>query len=186
MDCTIKSFAEDLPQYSFIDRLQGLSKVKPQSFVDHGLITVTCALGKIPEFIQDVGIDVNGDSLRHAPSKTREPRIIAIQSYPLTTRLNGQSCKPCIRHQVAAYVGLDTKAREDFPMPLARLNDNAVGLIQQYVAEAEHLIQTARFHEDLGVCGDADHPAQYLRSYPVTCIAIDDAIEPGPAFLVVG
>jgi len=57
MGCTSQFFAEDLPQHSLIDRLQGLSKVKPQSSVDHGLTTAASAVGKISRLTRDIGIE---------------------------------------------------------------------------------------------------------------------------------
>jgi len=126
-------------------------------------------------------VDAGSVSLRHAPSKPREPGIIAIEGDPLAAGLYGQSSEPCIRHQVASDLRLHAKAHKDLPMTVARLNDDAVGLTHQDVTEMEHLLHPARFHENLGVGGDADHPAQYLWSDPVTRIAVDHAIEPEPA-----
>ena len=130
--------------------------------------------------------DLMGASRRHAPSKARKPRIIAIESDPLTAGLHGQGSKPCVRHQVASGFRFRAKAREDLPVPLARLNDHAAGLSQQDVTESEHLIHAARFHKDLRVGGDADHTAQYLWSHTVTRVAVDHAIEPGPASPMLG
>lgn len=123
-------------------------------------------------------------SARHVPFKTRKPRIITIESDPLTTGLNGQCREPSIGHQVAMGFGFGTKARKDLPMPLPRLNDHTVGLSKQDVAEPEYFIQPARFNKDLWVCSNADYPAQYLRSHAVTRVAIDNAREPDPASVV--
>jgi len=89
MGCPFEFFAEDLTYHGLIDRIRGAPEGKLKSVVDHDLTTVACAFRKIPELIKDIGRDVNGDSLRHAPSKTREPRIIAIESDPLTAGLHG-------------------------------------------------------------------------------------------------
>ncbi len=93
------------------------------------------------------------------PPQTREPRIITIESDPFTARLDGQRRKPCVRHQVATRVGFGTKAREDLPVPLTRLNNHAVGLSKKDVTESEDLIQGGRLRKDLWVGGDADHTA---------------------------
>jgi hypothetical protein len=76
--------------------------------------------------------------------------------------------------------------RKDLPVPISWLDGEAMGLFQQDVTEAEHLIRAARFHKDLRVGRDPDHPAQYLRSHPVTRIAVDHAIEPEPASFMLG
>lgn len=39
MGCAVQFFPQDLTQNSLIDRLWGLAEVKPQSLVDHGLIS---------------------------------------------------------------------------------------------------------------------------------------------------
>ena len=122
----------------------------------------------------------------HTPSKIPESRIVVIESDPFTAGLNGQRRKPCVGHQVAAGVRLAAKVREDLPVPLARLNDHAMGLIKQDVAEPEHLIQAARLRKDLRVCGDADHPAQYLRGHTVTGVTVEHAVEPVPTYLMPG
>ena len=62
------------------------------------------------------------------PLQARKPRIIVIERYPLAAGLDGQCRKPCIRYKVAARVRFGAKAFENFPVPFARLNDDAVGL----------------------------------------------------------
>ena len=42
---------------------------------------------------ENTDLHVNRDSLRHAPTKARDPRIIAIESDPLTAGLHGRSGK---------------------------------------------------------------------------------------------
>ena len=118
---------------------------------------------------------------RYAPTKIREPRIIAIESDPFTAGLNGQRRKPCVRYHVATSVCFCAKARKDLPVPFARLNDHAAGLCKQGVTEPENLIQTARFRKDFRMGGDADHTAQYLRGYTIARVAIDHAVKPSPA-----
>ena len=125
-------------------------------------------------------------SRRQAPFKIRESRIIAIQSDPFTAKLDGQCRKPCVRHQVATGVRFHTKAFENLPVPLARLNDHTMGLSKQSVTEPEHLVQAAGLHKDLGVCRDAGHTAQDLGSHTVTRVAVDHAVEPAPAGPMVG
>lgn len=125
-------------------------------------------------------------SRRQAPFKIREPRIIVIESDPLAAELDGQCRKPCIRHQVATGVRFCAKAFENLPVPLVRLNDHTMGLSKQGVTEPEHLVQAAGLHKDLGVGRDADHTAQDLRSHTVTRIAVDYAVEPDPAGLILG
>ena len=113
---------------------------------------------------------------RYAPSKIREPRIIAIESDPFAAGLNGQRRKPRVRYHIATSVCFCAKARKDLPVPFARLNDHAAGLCKQGVTEPENLIQTARFRKDFRMGGDADNTAQYLRSRTIARVAIDHSV----------
>ncbi len=115
-----------------------------------------------------------------APFKIRESRIIAIECDPFTAGLDGERCKPCVRDQIATGICLGAKAREDFPVPLPRLNDYAMGLSQQNITEAKHLIESARLCKDLWVGGNANYATQHLWSYPEAGVAIDHPLEPGP------
>jgi hypothetical protein len=101
-----------------------------------------------------------------------------VECDPLAAGLDGQCRKPCVGHQVATGIRFDAKAIENLPVPLARLNNHAMGLIKQDVAESKHLIQTARHCKNLGVGSYADHTAQNLWRHTVTGIAINDTIEP--------
>ena len=94
---------------------------------------------------------------RHTPLKTREPCVIVIESDPFAAGLDGQCRKPCIRYQVASGVRFHAKAFENLPVLLARLNDHAVGLSMEYVAEPEHFIQAAWHHKNFRMGRDADH-----------------------------
>jgi len=51
MGGTFQFFAEDMTQHRFIDGLRSFSEVSPQSLVDHGLITETCALRSFQKLI---------------------------------------------------------------------------------------------------------------------------------------
>ena len=82
---------------------------------------------------------------RHTPLKTWEPRIIVIASDPFAAGFNGECHKPRVRYQVATSVCFCAKALENLPVALARLNDYAVGLSKDYVAEPEHFIQAAGY-----------------------------------------
>ena len=125
-------------------------------------------------------------SCRKTPLKAWKPRIIVIQSNPFTPGLDGQCGKPCVRHQVAASVRLCAKALENVPVPLARLNDYAMRLRKEYVAETENFIQAVGHRKNLRVGGDADHTAQDLGRHAVTRIAVDHTVKPAQADLMVG
>jgi len=71
-------------------------------------------------------------------------------------------------------------------VPFARLNDYAVGLSKDYVAEPEHFIQAAGHCKNFRVGGDSDHAAQDLWRHAITPVAVDHAVKPGPAGLMVG
>ena len=94
---------------------------------------------------------------RETPLQAREPGVIAIEGDPFAAGLDGQCGKPCIRRQVTAGVSFNAKTFENVPVPLARLNDHAVGLRKEYVAETENFIQAAGHRKNLRVGGDADH-----------------------------
>ena len=121
----------------------------------------------------------------HTPTKLRESSIIAIECDPLTAGLNSQCRKPCVGNQIATSVRFGAKPRENLPVTLARLDDYTMRLTKQDVAEPQHLIQTARLHKDLGVSSDSDHTAENLRSYAVASFAVNHAIEPRAAHLMV-
>jgi hypothetical protein len=55
----------------------------------------------------------------------------------------------------------------------------------EYVAETENFIQAAGHRKNLRVGGDADHTAQDLGRHAVTRIAVDHAINPAPAALMI-
>ena len=125
-------------------------------------------------------------SFRDTPLQAREPGIIMIQSNPFTAGFDGQCSKPSVRYQVSASVRFCAKAFENVPVPLARLNDHAVWLDEENVAKPENFIQAAGHRKDFRVGGDADHTTQDLRSHTVTRIAINHAVKPAPADLMVG
>ena len=60
--------------------------------------------------------------------QTGESCIVPIQGDPFTTRLNGKSGKPCVRHQVAAGIRFNEEPGEDPPVLVARLYGHAVAL----------------------------------------------------------
>ena len=124
-------------------------------------------------------------SHRQTPLKTRKPRIIVIKRNPFTPGLNSQCGKPCVRHQVTASVRFRAKAFENVPVLLARLNDHAVRLYQEYIAESEDFMQPAWHRKNFRVGRDADHTAQDLRSHTVPRIAVDHAVKPAPAALMI-
>ena len=71
-------------------------------------------------------------------------------------------------------------------MSFSGLNDNTVGLIEKDIAEPEHLIQCAGHRKNLWMGRYANHAAQNLWSHTVTCVSINDAIEPGATSLMIG
>lgn len=61
-----------------------------------------------------------------------------------------------------------------------------MGLCKQYVAEAQHLVQTARSNEDLWMRGNPNHTAQYLRRHTISRFAVHYAVQPRTAYPMVG
>jgi hypothetical protein len=61
-----------------------------------------------------------------------------------------------------------------------------MGLIEKDIAELEHLIQSAGHRKNLRVGSNADHTAQNLWCHTVTCVTINDAIEPSAAYQMLG
>jgi hypothetical protein len=88
--------------------------------------------------------------------------------------------------EITASISFGAKPFENLPVPLARLNDHAVWLCKEYVAEAEHFIQAAGHCKNFRVGSDADHTAQYLSHHTVTSVTVDHTVKPGPAELMVG
>ena len=86
--------------------------------------------------------------------------------------------------QVAASVRFDAKAFENAPVPLSRFNDHAVRLRKEYIAESEHFSQAAGHRKNFRMCSDADQTAQNLQCHTVTRIAVDHAVKPGQAALM--
>ena len=66
-----------------------------------------------------------------APVKIRKTCEIAIESNPLTTGFDSQGSEPCIGNKVSPGIRVPAKACEDVPVPLARLNQNAMRLFEQ-------------------------------------------------------
>jgi hypothetical protein len=125
-------------------------------------------------------------SSRNKPPKAWKPGVIAVERDPFATGLDGQSRKPGIRYKVAARVCFGAKAFKNLPVSFARLNDDAVGLIENDVAESEYLIQATGHPKYFRVGCDADHTAQNLRRHTVTRIAVDHAVKPGPTGFMFG
>jgi hypothetical protein len=101
-------------------------------------------------------------SYGQTPLKAHKPGIITIQSNPFTPGLDGQCGRPRVRYQVAASVRFCTESFENVPVPLARLNDDAVRPLEEYVAEPEYFIQAAGHRKNFRMGGDMDQTAQNL------------------------
>jgi len=102
----------------------------------------------------------------HVPAKISRTREVAIECYPLTTGLDSQGGEPSTWDQVSAGIRIGAKAREDIPVPLARLNNNTVRLVKQYLTEAQHLVKAAGFGKHLRMGRDTDYAAEDLRETP--------------------
>lgn|GEM_PF-5741101 len=122
----------------------------------------------------------------HTPLKVRESRIIMIESDPFAAGFDGQCRKPRVRHQITASVSVGAKSFENLPVPLTRLNDHAVRLCKEYVAEPDYFFQAAGHCKNFRMGGDAYHTAQDLSRHTIAAITVDHSVKPGPADLVVG
>lgn len=120
------------------------------------------------------------------PLQAWESGVITVERDPFTAGLDGQGCKPRVRHQVAFGVRFAAKAFKDDPVTFARLNGHAVGLSKEDVTEPYHFIQAAGYRKYFWVGSDANHTAQNLWRHSVTCIAVDHTVKPGPADLMLG
>src|SRR5262249_55056324 len=118
---------------------------------------------------------------RHAPGQSGEAGEVAVVRDPLAARLDGERREPGVRDPRAARIRLDAQAPEDRPMPLARLDDLAMGLAEQVIAEPEGFIDPARHLVGSWVGGDANERAECGRRDAERSIALDDAQQPAAA-----
>ena len=117
--------------------------------------------------------------------KTRKACEIAVERNPLAAGFDGQGSEPGVGYQVSPGIGFGAKARESIPVPLARLNNNAVGLFKEELTEAQRLFKAARLCEHFWVGCDTDDAAEDLRRNAKARIAVDAAIEPTVAGFVI-
>src|SRR5580692_7640670 len=95
--------------------------------------------------------------LGRAPSETRETRKVTIEGDPFAAVLDGEGREPGIGDQRPDDVRLAAKPFEDGRVPPARLDQPAVGLLHQALAEGEHLVERASLAKRAAVGGDAHH-----------------------------
>src|SRR5438309_11948382 len=108
---------------------------------------------------------------RHVPCESWEARVVAIECDPLAAPFDGKRCKPGIAYSRPSRRHLDAEASEDFPVPLARFDNLAMGLSQKLFAEPKSLLDCARRLEDTRVRGDPDDRAQNRRRQAESSIA---------------
>ena len=90
-----------------------------------------------------------------SPAETGKSCVVAIVGDPFTSVFDGESCEPCIRHQVSGGVGDAAEVAEDGPVLRAWMDHTAVGLIEKSVCEGNDIAWRVRPAVDARIRGDA-------------------------------
>src|SRR5438128_11297960 len=98
---------------------------------------------------------------RHLPLQPRESRIVTIEGDPLAAPLDGECGEPGISDARSSRVGLDAQAFEYVPMAFAGLDNLAVWLPKEILAEPERLFEQARHSEGTPIRRNPDNGAQH-------------------------
>src|SRR3990170_8183015 len=123
---------------------------------------------------------------RDLPLQARKARKVTVECNPFTAPLDGERGIPGVRDARSAGIGLDAEPLEDVPMPLAGLNDLAMGLTEEVFAKSKCLIERAGHFERPRICSDTNYGAQGECGHTEACVACDDVVEPRTAHCVLG
>lgn len=122
---------------------------------------------------------------RMPPVKPLESRVVQVRRDPFTAGLDGKSREEGIRDQIAGRMCLQTKSREELPVPAPRDEHDAVVLPPKRLDELEGSLDRCRVSKDSRMCDDPEESREDHVGEGKRLVTGHDPFQPLPISLVV-